>query len=136
MPYKPGQSGNPAGRPKGSGDKVLAAMREPLRAHGPALIDQAIAMAKDGNEAMIKLCIDRVLPVLKSADRCVIIEGIDERPSLLDKAQLITESAMTGRITPAEASTLLTGLSAVCRINEMDELLRRVERLEQQVSTQ
>lgn len=49
VPFKPGQSGNPAGRPKGArqklGEDFLNALRDDFEANGPAVI-QAVRSEK------------------------------------------------------------------------------------------
>jgi hypothetical protein len=73
--WKPGQSGNPAGRPKGSLNKITM-MRQVLEGElrsqlGPKMAEvlaKAIEMAMDGNEAMIKLLVDKTLPTSKGDD--------------------------------------------------------------------
>lgn len=70
--WKPGQSGNPAGRPKGALGKITL-MRQALEGElrvqlGPemaAVMAKAIEMAKDGSESMIKLLVDKCLPTIK-----------------------------------------------------------------------
>lgn len=73
--FKPGQSGNPAGRPKGSKNKVTlmkialeGELRTQLGPHMAEVLAQAIQMAKAGNEAMIKLLVDKTVPTTKASD--------------------------------------------------------------------
>jgi len=73
--WKKGQSGNPAGRPKGVRNKITL-MKEALEGElrsqiGPHMADvvmKAIEMAKDGNEAMIKLLVDKTVPTTKASE--------------------------------------------------------------------
>lgn len=72
-----GQSGNPLGRPKGSRNRITI-MRQLLEGrllaqlgadqHMAQILCKAIEMAKDGNEAMIKLLMDKALPTMKAKD--------------------------------------------------------------------
>jgi hypothetical protein len=64
MKFEPGQSGNPAGRPKGSGDR-RSGLRSLLDPHAPALIEKAVEMALSGDMAALKLCLDRCLPAYR-----------------------------------------------------------------------
>lgn len=73
--FKPGQSGNPAGRPKGVRNKITMmkeALEGELRAQmGPsmaAVLAKAVEMALDGNEQMIKLLVDKTVPTTKSRE--------------------------------------------------------------------
>jgi len=59
--YKPGQSGNPNGRPKGSSDRrnIFKAFVIPYKKE---LIEKALKMALEGNELMLRLFLERLLP--------------------------------------------------------------------------
>lgn len=70
--WKKGQSGNPAGRPVGSKNKITLmrqALEGELRAQlGPsmaAVLAKAVEMALDGDSQMIKLLVDKTLPTTK-----------------------------------------------------------------------
>lgn len=73
--WKPGQSGNPAGRPKGVKNKITylkqvleGELRTQLGPHMVEVLMKAIEMAKDGNESMIKLLVDKTVPTTKAGD--------------------------------------------------------------------
>lgn len=73
--WKKGQSGNPAGRPKGAKNKITMlkqALEGELRVQlGPemaTILGIAIQKAKEGNEAMIKLLLDKTLPTTKAGE--------------------------------------------------------------------
>ena len=94
MVFKPGESGNPSGRPAGLKDK-RATYREQLEASAPELIDKIVVLALKGDLAALKICIDRILPTLKSVE---FIEPNAEEPyeSLIKRlARLRTEKEST-----------------------------------------
>lgn len=73
--WKPGQSGNPNGRPKGAKNKVTIIreyveqeLTEMLAEDAQAVLKVAIDRAKDGNDAMLKLLLDKLLPMRKAED--------------------------------------------------------------------
>lgn len=70
-----GVSGNPAGRPKGSKNKITlmklaleGELRAQLSPHMADILTQAIQKAKQGDPAMIKLLLDKTVPTTKAAD--------------------------------------------------------------------
>lgn len=70
-----GVSGNPAGRPKGSKNKITlmklaleGELRAGLKNHAQEILDVAIRLAKSGDTAMLKLLIDKMIPTSKSID--------------------------------------------------------------------
>ena len=64
MAFLPGQSGNPAGRPRGSVNKALAMLRQSAE----AVIPLVLARALGGDFEAMKLLIERGVPKLKPID--------------------------------------------------------------------
>lgn len=64
MTFQPGQSGNPAGRPKGSVNKNLALLRDAVEKVLPLVVDRALA----GDAEAQKLILERGLPKLKPVE--------------------------------------------------------------------
>lgn len=57
--WRPGVSGNPAGKPPGSG--ILPAIRAGLTPErAKAIADRAIALAEDGDPKLLALILDRI----------------------------------------------------------------------------
>src|SRR5690242_17622219 len=64
--FRPGQSGNPAGRPRGSRNRASLEMEGLLEGAVPRLTQQAIDRALEGSDLALRLCMQRILPVLRS----------------------------------------------------------------------
>jgi hypothetical protein len=64
-PWKPGQSGNPKGRPKGSRNRVSVACDELLDGEAEKLTRKAIEMALGGDNTAMRLCLERICPPRK-----------------------------------------------------------------------
>ena len=62
MQFQKGQSGNPAGRPRGARNKRTLLAESMFDADSPALITRLIEVAKEGDVAALRLCIDRICP--------------------------------------------------------------------------
>lgn len=65
MTFQPGQSGNPAGRPRGSRNKRTIIVEQLLDDSAGALTTAAIALANGGDPAALRACMDRVAPRLR-----------------------------------------------------------------------
>lgn len=64
MTFQPGQSGNPAGRPKGSVNKQLAMLREAVEQVLPLVVQRAL----DGDVEAQKLILERGLPKFRQIE--------------------------------------------------------------------
>ena len=124
--WLPGSSGNPAGRPTGSGH--VARLRAELAQELPTIIQSLIEQAKAGDIQAIRIILDRVVPPLKAVDLPVRLEL--PAGGLSDQGRAIIASAACGEVSPADASQLLGAISQLARIQEVDALVERVEKLE------
>ena len=64
--FRKGQSGNPAGRPRGRRDERVLFAQALLDGEAEAIIRKCIEMAKEGDQVAMKLCIERILPPVRS----------------------------------------------------------------------
>lgn len=64
MTFEPGQSGNPAGRPKGSVNKNLAMLRDAVEKVLPLVVERAL----NGDVEAQRLILEKGLPKLKAID--------------------------------------------------------------------
>ena len=104
--FKPGQSGNPAGRPKGARNRTTVAVEALLEGQAERLTQKAIDRAIEGDSAALKLCLDRLVPPrrdrLTPFDLPVLKEAADARNAFA----AIIAAAADGALTPGEATTL------------------------------
>jgi len=124
--FQPGQSGNPRGRPRGI--QTQAKLRNAIAEDMPAIIEAVTEAAKGGDIQAAKLLLDRVLPALKPQDQAVSLPLSD---GLAASGRSILAAVGQSGVTPEQGFKLLQGLSALSRVIETDELLRRIEALEQ-----
>ena len=121
--YKPGQSGNPNGRPK----KDVADLRPLLAKHGKDVLQIVIDAALDGDLVACKIVIDRLYPSIKpTAAKVTVPTG----KSLDETGNNIIESTLDGTIAPDIGTQLLSGLASQAKLVESTELLKRIEILE------
>ncbi len=126
MKFQKGQSGNPAGRPKGIKDK-RAIWREMLESESEELINKAVQMAKDSDEQMLKFILDRVLPA-KPKTNPIEIGEFKGNPE--EKSTMIMQAAFKGLITPLDASVLINTLKTHTYMVDMKVIQDKMEELE------
>jgi hypothetical protein len=125
--FEKGQSGNPTGRPPGIRDKRTA-MRDLLLPHAPELVAKVVEMAKAGDAAALRICLDRLIPPAKAKDDPVSLPSLTD--SLADNSRAIIKALGEGELTPEEATTVLQALASQVRIIEADEIDKRIAALE------
>lgn len=127
MAFIKGQSGNPAGKPKGAKDKRTE-LRELLQPHAAKLVEKAVTMALAGDATALRICIDRIIPAIKAKDVPITLSRLDG--SLAEQGRTVLDALANGTITPDEANAVMQAVSAQAKIVETDELARRVAALE------
>jgi len=124
--FQPGQSGNPAGRPKGTLDRRKI-FRELVEPHKNDLIKKATEMALSGNEQMMRILLNRILPAIQRDDP-IKIDGLDKE-SLEKQVNKIVELTADGTLTATESDKLLKMFSAKTLLLEIPELQREIAEL-------
>jgi hypothetical protein len=125
--FKPGQTGNPKGRPKGKTPATL--LRKSIAEAMPEIILTLIDSAKAGDVSAAKVLLDRVCPVLKPQAMPI---SLPVNGSLSEQGGEVIRATMSGQIPPDIGSQLITALANQARIIEVNELQRRIEALENQ----
>ena len=123
--FKPGQSGNPKGRPKGIQDRRIA-LRKVLEEKGDVMIKLAIEDASNGNTDMLKFLLGRLLPPAKALPEQFALEG----QSASEWAMSILQEIAQAKLDPQTGTHILKALGDVSRIRETDEMVRRISALE------
>ena len=130
-PFKQGQSGNPAGRPKGARHRTTLAMEALLDGEAEALTRKAIELACEGDTVALRLCLDRLAPVRK--DRHVVFDlpAIETTADLPKATNALLQAIAAGELTPSEAADIGKAVDAHVRAIEVTDIQERLARLEE-----
>lgn len=123
--FRPGQSGNPRGRPVGARDR-RSALRELLSPSTPALVTKAIEIALTGDTAMMSMLLSRVIPPARSE-----VIRIELPEGLAEAGRQVVAAAANGEFSLDVARQLLELLRVQGQLIETDELASRIAALEQ-----
>lgn len=125
--WKPGQSGNPKGRAKGS-INISTRLRKMIDVE--SILKKLQKAALTGDVQAARTLLERALPVYRLTAEPVMVPGIHGAATLTDKARVVLEAVANGRIPPDIGAQLVAAIGTVARVAEMDELLDRIEALE------
>ena len=124
--WKPGQSGNPKGRPAGTGE--VGKLRAAIAKRVPDLLDAMLAKALDGDVGAARLLLERAIAPLKAIEQTQALALPDGTLTALGRAVL--RSVAGGGLAPAQGAALLGASGTLARVTELDELESRIAALE------
>lgn len=134
MTFQPGESGNPAGRPRGARNKRTLLAESMLDRDGADIIEKLIRLAKGGDIVAIRMCIDRICP--KQRDRPVPLD-LPPMTTAADAAAAmgaIMQAIGDGDIGTQEAAELAKVVAGFSQTLYRADMEARLGELEQMVA--
>lgn len=107
MKYKPGQSGNPHGKPKGTLNNKTRWLQL-LESHADELVEKAIELAESGDTNILRFCLERIIP--KAKDNFINLslpKELNKSATLQEVSNTIFRDMADQKITPEQAKTLM-----------------------------
>jgi Family of unknown function (DUF5681) len=132
--FKPGRSGNPEGRPRGSRNATTIALETLLDGQATALTQKAINLALTGDISALRICLDRILPPRKDRPVTFTLPPINSAQDAAATVSAVLAAVATGEITPTDAGEISKLIEAYVKAFETAELAERLERLERMTS--
>lgn len=129
--WKPGESGNPAGRRPGTGE--VAQIRAAIAARVPELLAAMMTRALDGDVGAARLLLERAVAPLKAAESTQTL--MLPTGSLTEQGRAVLASVAHGELSAGQGATLLSAIGALARVAELDELAVRVAELEKRYAS-
>ena len=127
--FKPGQSGNPKGRPRKT--NIDEALRASIKSACPEIIAGLIRVAKEGDVQAARALLGYALPPLKAQDGPIRLDlGHD-----LASAMMALRTALAGgELTPGAANAVASIVATEARIAETAQLEQRLTAVEAQLA--
>ncbi len=129
-PFKPGQSGNPTGRPKGLRNRITVACETLLDGEGEALTRKAIELALDGDTTALRLCLERICPPAKERPISIELPEVHGTEDIGVASNVVLASLSKGELLPSEAAAIAALLEGRRKAIETVELESRITALE------
>lgn len=126
-----GRSGNPAGRPKGSRNRVAAALDLVFDNAAEKVAAKAIEMALEGDQQALRMCLDRLVPPRKDRPVTFDLPPIEKTADLPKATSAILHAMAAGELTPAEAADVSKSVDVHVRAIEVHDLHERLARIEE-----
>ena len=124
--WKPGQTGNPKGRPPGQSE--ITRLRASLAADVPEILAGLVLAARGGDVQAARLILERVLPPVKAIEQPQTLDLPEG--TLTDQGRAVLRSVAAGELAPGQGAQLLTAIGTLGKIAELDELAARITALE------
>ena len=83
-----------------------------------------------GDTTALRLCLERLIPVIKIRDDPVHIDGLKGSTSLVEQGRALIDALSSGQITPLEAATMMQSIAGQSKIIEIEEFDKRLSILE------
>ncbi len=106
MQFQKGQSGNPAGRPRGSRYQATMLTQSLLENDAEAIARTVIGMAKAGDIAAIRICMDRLAPARNYDPVACELPPLNTAADAVTAMTSIVAAVSDGDLTPSEAADL------------------------------
>ena len=133
MGWQKGQTGNSLGRPVGSGKaQIVRRIIADVFGNESGAIRKVAELAQEGDLQACSLLLSKTVPPIRSSHEAVTLIDAEtlQGMSASQRAALINQASITGRLPADIALLLLDGIEREYRILESTELCERFEALE------
>ena len=128
--WKPGQSGNPSGRPKGSRNRVTLVALAAMEEGADAIARKVVDLAKEGDISAARLVLERLVPPAKERPIFLSLPDTSSADGVAQAQAAILQAVAAGDLLPGEAATLAGIVESRRKALETQELEARISALE------
>jgi hypothetical protein len=104
--FRPGQSGNPAGKPVGARHKITLLAEKLMQADAEAIVKAVTAAAKGGDIAACRLVLDRISPVARERAVKFTLPAVESAADAAKVSGSVLRAVAAGELTPGEAESV------------------------------
>jgi Family of unknown function (DUF5681) len=99
-PFEPGQSGNPAGKSKGTRHRVTQIAEQMLDGEAEALVRKAIEIALAGDAGALRLLLDRIVPPRRDRPVPFAVPPLKSPADAVGACAAVAAAVADGDLTP------------------------------------
>jgi len=129
-PWPKGQSGNPAGRRRGSRNKATMMAALYLDGEAEGLVRKAVEMAYAGDALALRLCLERTLAPRRDRPEPFRLPPVESAADLAPAMAAVMTAAARGVITTGQAAEMASVIATRLRAIEAAEFDRHLTALE------
>lgn len=132
--FKPGQSGNPNGRPKGARHKISLLAEKLMSDDVEGVVQTVVNAAKSGDMTAARLILERVSPPRKDAPILIDLPQVKSLDDVAGALAVVIDAVSTGCISPSEGaniSGLIREFSSAVEIQAIEKRLANLEALQE-----
>jgi len=128
--WQPGQSGNPAGRPRGSRDRALAALDAIGDQNATDVLQAVVNAAKGGDMRAAEVILARLWPVRRGRPIALALPDVTKAADLPAALGAVVAAMGEGLVSPDEAQAVAAVLEGQRKAIETADLEKRIAALE------
>ena len=132
--FKKGESGNPAGKPKGARNKATLAVQALFEGEAEAISRKAIELALTGDMTALRLCLERIAPARKDYPVNINLPTIKNPADASLAMSALLTSVAEGEITPNEAGEVAKLVETYIKALEAHQYDNRLKTLEERTA--
>jgi hypothetical protein len=128
--WRPGQSGNPAGKRKGCKHRATQLAEQMIGEEAEQILRKIIDSALAGDATCLRLCMERIAPPVKERRLSLELPEIQEAADGVAVMEALLSAVAQGNITPGEGVSVASLVEAYRRMVETQDLEQRLRALE------
>lgn len=126
--WKPGESGNPRGRPPGRPDRRLLATEQMLD-EMRNIVAVLVGKALEGDTNACAVVMSKILPSVKAQAEKVQFE-FDATASISEQVASVLDGVAQGKLAPDVARLIIESIKSLADVRATEDLSARIEALE------
>jgi hypothetical protein len=129
--FQPGQSGNPAGKPKGARHRTTLLAEKLMQADAEDIVKSVLDAAKGGDMTAARIVLDRIVPARRDSPVSFELPKIETASEAAKAMSSILDAVACGELTPGEADGVARIVDSFVKSLEASDFESRLRSLEE-----